>query len=69
MRESFPMHQHAKLIDKLGGPTLLKAKLKLKESRQAVSAWKTRGIPFKHRFRVAELAKTMSIKTPKSFLG
>jgi hypothetical protein len=37
---------HAKLIDQLGGPTVLAARLGI-ANRQTVAIWKVRGIPAK----------------------
>lgn len=63
-------HEHAKLIDALGGPAELARALSAKEakagrneiSRQTVQGWKKRGIPAKIQLRY----QTMIRKAEKS---
>ena len=62
-------HGHARLIDRLGGPVAVKKALKLKETRQAVSLWRKRGIPHKHRPAMAALAKAERARLPARFFA
>lgn len=48
------MHTHSKIIDDLGGPTLISKSLGL--TPHAVTQWRTRGIPPKRFQEVVEFA-------------
>ncbi len=61
------MIKHAKLIDKLGGPAAVLKALGLKQSRQSVSNWRNRGVPWRYRVAVAKLAAEKNISVPRGF--
>ncbi len=56
---------HAQLIEALGGTGRVAGELNLSLSR--VSNWKERGIPWKWRYAVAELAKKKCVRLPAGF--
>jgi len=59
---------HSDIIDKLGGTGALAATLGIKDS--AVSMWRSedRGIPWRWRPRIAQLAKQRKVELPPTFL-
>tara|TARA_R110000803_G_scaffold671_6_gene2382 strand:- start:3742 stop:3936 length:195 start_codon:yes stop_codon:yes gene_type:complete len=60
--------EHMKLIDDLGGPTIVSQELEMKDP-QRVSNWRTRGIPWKERLRFANLAFRKGVELPADFFG
>lgn len=68
-----PSPEHAKLIEDLGGAAAVAravvARIGGKLSPQAVSNWKTRGIPFRYRAPLAIEARERGIGAPANFLG
>lgn len=63
----FPMDEHAKLIEDLGGASVLARVLKV--DRTTVVGWKVRGIPWRYRNDLAVMASTRGIDTPANFLS
>lgn len=55
------------LIDKLGGPTAIAEALQC--TPNAVSNWRTRGIPWKQRPAIAKLALDRAVSLPNGFWG
>jgi len=68
-----PSIEHRKLIDDLGGPTevvkMMHVRTGHKLTPQAVSNWRTRGIPFRYRAPLALEAGARHIGVPFDFLG
>lgn len=60
------MTQHAAFIKLLGDTGSVAAELGLKES--AVSMWKRRGVSWRYRPAVAELAEAKRVSIPEGFL-
>ena len=60
------VHAHAKLIDDVGGPAKVAKRYGLK--MQAVSQWKTRGIPHRYRPDFMAFAGALGVTTPRDFL-
>lgn len=66
--------QHADLIESLGGPSRLIAKLRAETGMapsctQIVSQWATKGVYWHWRYSVAQIAKREGVPLPPGFLG
>lgn len=61
-------HDHASIIKALGGPTAVARSLGDDISTAVVWNWTRRGIPWRWRPAVADLAKGRDIATPPDFL-
>jgi len=55
------------LIDSLGGSGVVAGELSLKTNR--VSMWRDRGVPWRWRPRIAELAREKGVQIPADFLA
>ncbi len=68
-----PSPEQNLLLRDLGGPTkvsrLIKVRTGLTVSRQAVSNWFQRGIPFRYRAPLAIEAREQGVGVPAGFLG
>ncbi len=68
-----PNVDHRDLIDALGGPTKVAAIIKVRTGHvlkpQAVSNWRSRGIPFAYRAALALEAGSRDMGVPANFLG
>ena len=65
---------HSAFIDALGGPErianlLVAHRAVLGISHQAVSIWRVRGVPYKHRPLLSTIADGLGIKVPDGFLS
>ena len=58
---------HAELIESLGGQAALSVALKI-ENSAVVGNWNKRGIPWKYRLRIADLARKADVELPQGFL-
>lgn len=68
-----PSAEQAKLIDDLGGPLavseMVRARTGHKNTPQAISMWKRRGIPYRYRAALMIEAQERGIGVPAGFLG
>jgi hypothetical protein len=68
-----PSEELTRLIDELGGPQavadLVEQRLGIRLRRQAVSAWRNRGIPYRYRAALAIAARERAVGLPPNFLG
>lgn len=67
------MHEHATLVDQLGGGTVVAKAVWGEEGdtdkrREAVYKWKQNGIPWRWRGIIARLAEANNIALPSDFL-
>ena len=60
------MEQHSRLIDQLGGTGALCRALGLKHN--TIAGWRERGISWRWRPKIAEMARKARLKLPKDFL-
>lgn len=60
-------HEHAELIRRLGGTAVVAQELRLEQN--TVSNWLRRGVPWKHRYAVYQLARRRRIALPDGFMA
>lgn len=61
------MREHADLIDELGGVTKVAEELGISHP-SVVGNWRTRGVAWTYRSKVADLAKKKKVALPAGFL-
>ena len=68
-----PSPEQAKMIEDLGGPksvaNAINERLTTDLTGQAVSNWKTRGIPYRFRGLLVVMAQAKGVATPPDFFG
>ena len=64
--------EHSDLIDRLGGPNrvanILRVRLGVEITERAVGQWRDRGIAYRYRVPIADVAQARNIALPTGFL-
>jgi len=73
MTKPTPVRSQRAFLDRLGTPTEIRDyvvnRLHIKRlTRHAISMWKLRGIPYRHRPSLIALAEERGVKVPAGFL-